>query len=69
MAIVTPPNASRTIPSTPAISLVDRMPFIGAAAAAGGLVGGGFLGAPGFFAGFVLGTLVAYLAPDAPKKA
>ncbi len=67
MAIVTPPNASRAIPATPPISLVDRMPFIGAAA--GGLVGGGFLGAPGFFSGFVLGTLVAILAPDAPKKA
>src|SRR5665213_3498314 len=55
--------------ATASITLVDRLPFIGAAAAAGGFVGGGFFGVPGFIVGFVLGTVVSYFAPNAPKKA
>ena len=54
--------------TTNPVSLVDRMPFIGAAAAGTGFVGGTFFGAIGFLAGFAMGTIIALVAPDYPKR-
>ena len=51
------------------IGFVDRMPFIGAAAAGVGFVCGAFFGAWGFVGGLILGAGVALFAPDVARKA